>query len=112
MTRAYLATMFAVVILDIFDKLVARYGIRPKPWETLPSTGLVFGVLEDAWNNGVRREARFMYIPIPFVKTWGVLNPFQHPLMHEYGFRSHRLRWIELDDPLFGGWRIDPPLEG
>lgn len=110
MIDAYLATMFAVVLLDIFDKLVARYGIRPKPCDLIPPAGLVFGVIEDVRRHGFPKEVRFLYIPIPFVKTWGVLNPFQHPLCQEYGFRSHRLRWLELDDPEYGGWRIDPPF--
>lgn len=115
MTRLYLISMFAVVFLDLFDKLAARYGHRIDAdnlnW-LMPDKPIVFGVYENVWRNGVRRDIRFLFIKIPFIKTWGIVSaPYFSP-MPEYGFRSHKLKWIDIDDPLYGGWRIDPPLEG
>lgn len=112
MIRAYLAAMFAVMLLDLFDKLAERYGLRIKSyeWAPLPDKWIVFGVYEDVRIHGIRRDVRFLFVKIPFVTTWGIMPDYRHPIA--YGFRSHKLRWIETDDPLYGGWRIDPPLEG
>ena len=111
--RFYLAAMFAVVLLDLFDKLVERYGHRvtDSNWLLPDDKAIVFGVYEDVRRNGLRRDVRFLFIKIPFVKTWGITNLGRSPIP-EYGLRSHTLRWIDIDDPFYGGWRIDPPLEG
>lgn len=116
-TRLYLVTMFTIVALDILDKLLERYGVTVKEFDPIPDGPIVIGRVESIWRAGVRCSPRFLIVKIPFIKTWGIKNLFVSPIP-EYGFRSHRLMWIEgWDGDAFGmksfyGWRIEPPLEG
>lgn len=114
MIGAYLATMFAVVLLDIFDKLVARYGFHVKEGDCnwiIPDRAIVFGTIE-CIEIGVRRQLRFLFVKIPVVKTWGYIQGRHPAAPYAFGWRSHRLQWMEGNNPFCGGWRIEPPLEG
>jgi hypothetical protein len=118
--RLYLTSIFAVCFLDLFDKCFERYGVRIKNgWEPLPDKAIVFGVIEGGFDPRVRahRDMRFFIMKIPIVTTWGITNLWKGPIP-EYGFRSHKLMWIEgwngddIGIKSYRGWRIDPPLEG
>jgi hypothetical protein len=112
MTRLYLVSMFAIVFLDLFDKLYDRYGVIIDEWDPIPEKPIVFGRLRnmrDAY--GIRRDIRFLFVKIPFVRTWGITNWMCSPIP-QYGFRTHTLRWIEVGIEDFSGWKIWPPLEG
>jgi len=118
MTRLYLVSIFAIVFLDLFDKLYDRHGVKFEPWKLLPDRPIVFGRIElgRAYGGGPMYEKRFLFVKIPFIRTWGYI-PGIHPMMsNAFGWRTHKLQWIEDDgnpDPMNQtGWHIVPPFEG
>lgn len=107
MTDCLLALMFALPVLQVFDRLVERYNYRVRgPAGAIPDRVFVFGMLENELIDGVRRDLRFARLKLP-IRTWGRLNWSKYS---EYGFREHYLFYIEGAPP-GQTWRVIPPLE-
>lgn len=108
MIRLYLAGMFLIPLLDWFDRLWERYGVRLHIFDPVPvDKPFIFGVVVDPMPPAPS-NSRFVRIKIPFVRTWGYMGFHHGPPWDErsQGFREHYFLWIEGRSPT-----IIPPFE-
>ena len=119
--KLYLIVMFAVPLLDAFDRLFARTAFRMDAqngcalWpDRLISWGIVSNVRV---NPGLPlHDLRFFRMKVPLLRTWGITGrPWTDPYGPSYGFREHWLYWIEGrmyggEFAKFAGWHLEPRL--
>lgn len=115
----YLIVMFAIPLLDAFDRVFARTAIRldassgSAMWPA--DRRICWGIISNArLDPGLPpRELRFFRVKLP-IRTWGLTSaPWVNPYSATYGLRGHWLEWVEggRQSPLLG-FHITPRLEG
>lgn len=110
MTRIYVISMFLLPLLDLYDRLFERYGVKVDWGELIPDRTIVFGTITGSSRSQTYLQSqRFLRIKLP-IHTWGF-----DPIFYRFCWLAHYAMWIENRPPnpyykTFLGWSFYPPL--